>query len=80
MVCVGMVADDDGRWEGNVQKRRYAFLGGCLFVFYFYFFFPVVLSLSLSFFLFSLLLFHFPRSATVVSILLCFVCFVCECV
>ena len=44
-----MVADDDGRWEGNVQKRRYAFLGGCLFVFYFYFF--PCRSFSLSFFL-----------------------------
>ena len=50
VVCVGMVADDDGRWEGNVQKRRYAswWMFVCVL-----FYFAVVLSFFRSFFHYS---------------------------
>ena len=55
----------------GMYRRGVTLLGGCLFVFYF-----ILLSFFRSFVLFSLFLFHCPRSATVVSV---FYCVMCEC-
>merc|ERR1712147_395257 len=68
------VADDDGRWEGNVQKRRYASWWMFLCVL---FYFAVVLSFFRSFFIILVSLSKVGYGC--VCFLLCYVR-VCECV